>query len=87
MLDISHNTLAAADLILSRSAKDDAESRLNELSRLIALLPEYNRNSLKVLAKYLREVHDDSSVNKMHASNLVRTISYTLANLFGTDWI
>jgi hypothetical protein len=23
------------------------------------------------LVKYLREVHDDSSVNKMHASNLV----------------
>jgi hypothetical protein len=55
------------------SAKDDPESRLSELSRLITQLPDHNRNSLKVLVKYLREVHDDSSVNKMHASNLVRT--------------
>jgi small GTP-binding protein len=63
---------------IQSQTKDDPESRLSELSRLITQLPDHNRNSLKVLAKYLREVHDDSSVNKMHASNLSVVFGPTL---------
>eukprot|EP00029_Vermamoeba_vermiformis_P006865 TRINITY_DN2812_c0_g1_i1.p1 TRINITY_DN2812_c0_g1~~TRINITY_DN2812_c0_g1_i1.p1 ORF type:complete len:720 (-),score=193.11 TRINITY_DN2812_c0_g1_i1:80-2239(-) len=63
---------------IQSQTKEDQESRLGELARLIAQLPEHNRNSLRVLMKYLREVHDDSSVNKMHASNLSVVFGPTL---------
>ncbi|XP_064653197.1 rho GTPase-activating protein 18-like isoform X2 [Lineus longissimus] len=56
----------------------DKKQQLQALNLLVALLPEHNRNSLKLLLRFLKRVVDHHHLNKMTIANCAMIIAPNL---------